>query len=119
LANRGSYSVERTAQADRDLDVLFDFLLASYMHFGDGVDDAFERVGARIERVKSDLRSLGKGPHQGTLHPSLMPNLRSVTKDRATFYFAVDDDAQIVRVLAVFFGGQDHQRDMLKRLLSE
>lgn len=63
------------------------------------------------------MRALGRTPHQGTLRPELAPGLRSVTKDRAIFYFDVDDDRRVVRVLAVFFGGQDHQRLMLKRLL--
>ncbi|MEQ1616787.1 MAG: hypothetical protein ABL883_00400 [Terricaulis sp.] len=49
----------------------------------------------------------------------MMRGLRSDTKDRAISYFTVDDDARLVRVLAVFFGGQDHQREMLKRLLLE
>jgi len=62
------------------------------------------------------MASLADLPHQGTLHPKVMPGLRSVTKNRANFYFTVDDEAQIVRVLAVFFGGQDHQRAMLVRL---
>ena len=47
----------------------------------------------------------------------MMPGLRSVTKDRAIFYFTIDEGKHVVRVLAVFFGGQDHQREMLKRML--
>ena len=45
-----------------------------------------------------------------------MPGLRTVTKDRAIFYFLVDEE---VRVLAVFFGGQAHQRAMLRRVLGD
>jgi len=60
LASRETYKVERVAAAERDLDTLFDFLVAS---------------------------------------------------------FIVDEEARVVRVLAVFFGGQDHQRAMLRRLL--
>ncbi len=33
-----------------------------------------------------------------------MPGLRRVTKDRAVFYFTVDEERRVVRVLAVFFG---------------
>jgi plasmid stabilization system protein ParE len=64
------------------------------------------------------MLSLGEKPHQGTLRPELLPGLRSVTKQRAIFYFIVDEPKRQVRVLAVFFGGQDHQRQMLRRLLS-
>ncbi|HRE45091.1 MAG TPA: type II toxin-antitoxin system RelE/ParE family toxin [Terricaulis sp.] len=113
-----SYRVARLSQANDDLDALFDFLLESYLHFDDDLEAAVERASQRVARIKADLRALGKTPHQGTLLPHLMPGLRNVTKDRAIFYFTVDDDAQLVRVLAVFFGGQEHQRAMLKRLAS-
>jgi toxin ParE1/3/4 len=116
LANRQTYDVTRSAQADRDLDALFDFLMGSYASLGDDVARAFDRAEDRVTRIKSDLRALGRMPHQGTLRPKMMSGLRSVTKDRAVFYFTVDDAARRVRVLAVFFGGQDHQREMLKRL---
>lgn len=118
MADREIYRVERAAAAERDLDALFDFLVASYVQFGDTVERAFERAMARALRIKEELRQLGKIPHQGTLHPQLLHDLRSVTKDRAIFYFTVDDEARIVRVLAVFFGGQDHRLAMLRRLLS-
>ena len=42
--------------------------------------------------------------------------LRHVTKNRAVIYFDVYEATQSIRVIAVFFGGQDHQRHMLKRL---
>lgn len=42
--------------------------------------------------------------------------LRCVTKERAIFYFKVDDEAKVVQILAIFFSGQDHQRHILKRL---
>ena len=37
--------------------------------------------------------------------------------DRAIYWFDVDEAARKVRILAVFFGGQDHVRHMLVRLL--
>lgn len=111
-----SYSVERSSETDRDLAVIFDFLLQSYMEFGDERDDALERAAARIEGIETAMLSLGDAPHQGTPRPDLLAGFRSVTKQRAVFYFDVDDDQRVVRVLAVFFGGQDHQRAMLRRL---
>jgi plasmid stabilization system protein ParE len=45
-----------------------------------------------------------------------MPGLRNVTKDKTVFYFTVHEDLEEVRVLAIFFGGQDHIRKMLMRL---
>ena len=63
------------------------------------------------------LRALGTTPKQGTLRPEIRSGLRNVTKDRAVVYFDVNDDEKVVRVLAVFFGGQDHQRRMILRAL--
>lgn len=62
------------------------------------------------------MERLGAAPFQGTLLPDLMPDLRRVTKDRAIFYFRVFETAKQIQILAVFFGGQDHQMHMLRRL---
>lgn len=119
MASREIYEVERSAAAERDLDALFDFLFAGYVQFGDDAERAFERATRRVTRIKAELRELGKTPHQGTLRTNMAPGLRNVTKDRAVFYFTVDDELCVVRVLAVFFGGQDHQRAMLRRVMGE
>ncbi len=114
-----SYRVVRSIDTDRDLASVFDFLVQSYVDFGDERADSLERAAARIEEIETAMLSLGAAPHQGTLRPDLLPGLRSVTKHRAIFYFEVDDDRSLVRVLAIFFGGQDHQRVMLRRLLGD
>ena len=69
---------------------------------------------SRILRTHSAC--IGLAPFQGTLRDDLMPGLRQVTKNRAIFYFLVDEAAGQVRVLATFFGGQDHLRRMLARI---
>lgn len=111
-----SYEVIRTAQADLDLETIFDHLFETRRGFGESRDEALNGATRRMLRLEASMRALGRQPHQGTLRPNLRPGLRSVTKDRAIFYFEVDDEAQRLRVLAIFFGGQDHQRAMLKRL---
>jgi plasmid stabilization system protein ParE len=113
-----NYAVERADNADRDLNAIVDFLIETYVAFGEDEEDAIDSAEKRIHRIEAAMRALGRAPHQGTLRPELAPGLRSVTRDRAIFYFDVDDDRRVVRVLAVFFGGQDHQRLMLKRLLA-
>ena len=65
------------------------------------------------------LARLGDAPFQGTLEPKLMDGLRHVTKNRAVFYFTVDETIETVRVLGVFFGGQDHRRHILVRVASD
>ena len=111
------YEVTTAPIADTDLAHVFDFLFESHLSFGYNSSSAFTAAVKRIEKIKRHMRALGKAPHQGTLQPKLGPHMRVVTKERAVFYFEVDDAAKCVRVLAVFFGAQDHQRAMLKRAL--
>jgi toxin ParE1/3/4 len=114
-----AYSVKRALETDRDLELIFDFLVQSYVDFGEPPRDANQRAATRVRGIESAMLALGSAPHQGTLRPDLLPGLRSVTRERAIFYFDVVDDQRLVRVLAVFFGGQDHSRAMLSRLLSK
>ena len=109
------YAVAR--DTDHDLAAIFDFLIESYQAFGEDPEIAVERAADRVRGIEAAMLSLGDAPDQGTLRPELLPGLRTVTKRRAIFYFDVDDDRRVVRVLAVFFGAQDHQRRMLMRLL--
>lgn len=112
-----AWTVERSAKADLDLALIFDFLLAAALDFGEPTDRAFEQASRRVRAIEDAIFALGNAPHQGTLDLALLLGLRRVTKERAIIYFEADEDAQIVRVLAVFFGGQDHRRRMLVRLL--
>ncbi|MDR0810505.1 MAG: hypothetical protein LBE86_15510 [Gemmobacter sp.] len=43
--------------------------------------------------------------------------MRQLAFGKATFWFTVDEAEGLIRVLSVFFGGQDQQRRMLIRLL--
>ena len=112
-----AYEVRRSLTCRQDLDALFDHLLEAYRSLGDPAREAFARAVARIEAIEDQMDQLGAAPHQGTLWPEIMDGLRWTTKDRAVFYFVVDDDARTVDVLAVFFGGQDHKAHILNRLL--
>lgn len=58
-------------------------------------------------------------PHRGERHDDILPGLRHLAIDRAIYWFDVDEGREAVRVLAVFFGGQDHVRHMLVRLLGD
>ncbi len=113
-----AYSVERSEASDRDFEAIFDFLFEAALGFGEDEATAYQRASTRILEIEAAMAALGDVPHQGTLHPEFSDGLRSVTKGRAIFYFDVDESEQLVRFLAIFFGGQDHQRRMLMRLLS-
>ena len=48
-----------------------------------------------------------------------MPGARHLAIGRAIYWFDVDEANETIRVLAVFFGGQDHVRHMMARLLED
>jgi len=110
-----AFKVVRSAQFEYDLDLIHDHLIESYVSLGDAFSDAFYRAEARIDAIEAELASLARSPYQGTLSTEVEPGLRHVTKNRAIVYFKVDDERQIILVLAVFFGGQDHGQHILKR----
>ena len=111
-----AYKVQRSPAVEQDIEIILDHLFRSYVSLGEPVQDAFDRAVRRVGVLRSDLDTLGSTPHQGTAHDDIRAGLRHVTKKRAVFYFQVDEAAQVVRVVAVFFSGQDHRRHVLKRL---
>jgi plasmid stabilization system protein ParE len=111
-----AFEVVRSRESDRDLDAIFDHLVDAHRVLGEPLEVAFRRAAGRIGAIEDDMERLGGAPFQGTLREDLMPGLRHVTKNRAIFYFLVDEIAAEVRVLAVFFGGQDHVARMLARV---
>lgn len=111
------YRLERTRAANADMRSTLRFLIQSRKRFGASFTEAKQRATLTMLDIRAAMNALAALPHQGTLRPHLGAGVRNVTKDRAVFYFTVDDDARVVRVLAVFYGGQDHQRAMLMRAL--
>ncbi|MDR6817723.1 plasmid stabilization system protein ParE [Neorhizobium sp. 2083] len=111
-----AYKVIRSEEVNRDLRLILRHLVDSYVALGDPLTDAFERAAHRVDAMLDDMRALGHMPHQGTQLPAVMPGLRQVTKKRAIFYFTVEEDARTVRIIAVFFSGQDHGRHIQARL---
>lgn len=110
------YSVRRAAGITRDLDLIEEHLVRSYLEFGDDLGGATERAAARIEDALAFLPGFEQQPHRGTELPGIRPGLRSVTSRRFVVYFEIDEATHEVRLLAVFFGGMDHRRQILDRL---
>lgn len=111
---RKGYSVHRGLSCDADLEIIFDHLFGAYCDLGDPVEESLTRAAERLRVIEDALERLGDVPFQGTLGPKVMAGLRHVTKDNAEFYFLVNEAVREVRVLGVFFGGQDHRRHLLK-----
>lgn len=113
------FEVLRSAGCEADLEAIFDHLVQSYTALGDPIDNAVDRASARVLGIEDAMAALGDLPYQGTQVAHLLPGLRRVTKDSAVFYFLIDEPAQVLRVLGVFFGGQDHTRHILSRLAQD
>jgi plasmid stabilization system protein ParE len=111
-----AFEVVRSADAIRDLELIFDYLVEAYQAFGEPLPEAFDRARKRIESMKLDMRNLVRAPYQGTLMSDVRPGLRHVTKNQAIVYFEVDEVHEVIRILAIFYNGQDHGRHIQARL---
>ncbi|MYE02784.1 MAG: type II toxin-antitoxin system RelE/ParE family toxin [Alphaproteobacteria bacterium] len=112
-----AFHLEFSAAAERDLELIFDHLFESYAGFGERPDDAVEHATARILEIRSAAGRILTAPRRGERHDDILPGLRHLALGRAIYWFEVDEGRETVRVLGVFFGGQDHIRRMLARLV--
>ncbi len=112
-----AFKVAFAEPAENDFDAIFAFLVESYLGFGESPGAAIEHALQRVQSIRADAGMIGRAPYHGTLHDDIARGLRHVTIGRAIFWFKVFEELEEVRVLGVFFGGQDHQRRMLVRLL--
>ncbi len=111
------WTAEFSVEAIRDFEMIFDHLRQAYLDFGDAADVSFNRAIDRVNAIQASALALSKAPHQGTVRDDIIPGLRFVRKEKAVFWFLLDEGRQVVQILAVFYGGQDHIRHMLTRLL--
>lgn len=105
------------ADALEDLTLIETHLTGSYAAFGESEAEARAHAEARIDAIISTAERIATAPRRGAKHDELLPGLRQLTIDRAIYWFLVDEAQRQIRILAVFFGAQDHQRRMLVRLL--
>ena len=113
-----AYKITFAADAERDFELIFEFLFESYVEFGEAVGPAIDRAEERIQSIRADIEALAKAPHRETMHDGILPGLRHLTLGRAVIWFDIMEDTNSARILAAFFGGQDHFRRMLARLLA-
>jgi plasmid stabilization system protein ParE len=111
------YRIEFAEASERDLELIFDHLFESYLGFGESTVHALEHAAERIRDIRVSAESLTLFPEHGMARGDILPGLRFMVMQRAIYWYDVDDEAQAVRVLGIFFGGQDHIRRMLIRLL--
>jgi len=113
------FAVEFSAGSERDFDLIFDHLFESYVGFGESAEEALAHAAQRIMGIRRAAGRLATYPVRGTARDDVLPGARHLAIGGAVYWFDVDEAARKVRVLAVFFGGQDHVRRMLVRLLAD
>jgi plasmid stabilization system protein ParE len=111
------FRLERHPLVEADLTAIAGFLLDSAVSFGRSFEEAEDLATERIQAFLRETQALRRAPYRGTLRPELGPGLRNITIDRFIVYFQIEEATKTVRILAVFFGGQDHTRRMLARML--
>ena len=114
-----AFRLEFSAEAEHDFGLIFDHLLRSYLDFGESLESALDHAAARVLEVRTAAEWILTAPHRGEQHDDILPGLRHLTIGRAIYWFDVDEAGRTVRVLAVFFGRQDHVRHMMTRLLDD
>lgn len=63
-----------------------------------------------VDAIRAFIKSLNTVPHRGTKRDDLRPGLRIVPfKKRTAIAIEIDDEAKVVTVLRVFYGGQDYE----------
>ncbi len=113
------FAIEFSTESERDFELIFDHLFESYLSFGESVEEALDHAMKRILDIRRAADRLSSFPIRGTLRDDILPGIRYLSIDRAIYWFEVDEAAGKVRILAVFFGGQEHIRHMLVRLLGQ
>ncbi len=71
----------------------------------------------RVMAIRKVADRLASFPLRITTRDDILPAIRFFAVAHAIYWFDVDQAARKARILAVFFGGQDHIRHMLVRLL--
>ena len=92
-----SYRVLRHPLVRRDLKRINNFLLDYTTR---------DSVAAKLAWLERDIFRLAERPHRGTRYDDILPTLRAVpSSDKGVIAFTVDDEARIVRILCVTWGG--------------
>ncbi|TWB58226.1 plasmid stabilization system protein ParE [Rhizobium sp. ERR 922] len=111
------WSLEYSRDAELDFELTFDHLFAAYLDLGDSSGEALERAASRIGELRREIDRLVETPYIGTLRPDIYPGIRFLRRDKAAVWFLPIEERKTIVVAAIFFGGQDHIRRMLARML--
>lgn len=111
------WTVEITPGALRDAQQIFAYLFRTHQdRFGHSTREANRLAVRRVQQIIEDAGRMANAPHIGTAHYDWRPGLRHLTLNRAIYWFILDEDHKRVRIVGLFFGGQDHFSQMIARL---
>jgi len=72
-----------------------------------------ELADRTVDAIRIFVKSLVTLPHRGTRRDDLHPGLRIVPfRKRTSVAFEIDENAGVVTVLRIFYGGQDYETVM-------
>ena len=111
------WTLEYSEDAERDFELIFDHLFDAYVELGDASDEAVERTAGRIRKLRVEIDRLAETPYIGTLRPDIHPGIRFLQRDKAAIWFLPVEHSRAVVVAAIFYGAQNHIRNMLARML--
>ncbi len=112
-----AFKVVFSKDAELDFKLIFDFLFESYLSFDENIETAIAQAEKKTQSIRNAAGRLAIHPFRGTLHDDMLQGLRHITIGRAIYWFDILEDVGLVRILAIFYGGQDHHTRMLTRLL--
>ena len=78
-----SYRIEFAEAAERDLELIFDHLVESYMGFAEKTDHALEHAAERDRHVRAHAERLAPFPERGIARRDILPGLCFLVMDRA------------------------------------
>lgn len=113
-----TWTIEVSVAAERDTDLLFEHLADRYVSFGESWTAAVAHTVECVGRILDMMERIATAPYRGEVHDDLLPGLRHLTLERAIYWYRLADDTETVRGLAIFYGVQDHLRQMPLGLLS-
>lgn len=113
------WNLEYSQDAVLDFELIFDHLFTAYGELGDASDEAWARAADRIRQLRLEIDRLVETPYIGTSRPDIHQGIRFLRRDKAVVWFLPVEERQTIVVAAIFFGGQDHIRHMLARMLEQ
>lgn len=115
-----AWKAEISRAVREDLRALYSYLVnLQHTRFGHDLAAADRLASERMAVVRRNARKLPFAPYRGTSHSIAGRNYRHVTIDRAIYWFTLDEAAEVLRIEAIFYGGQDHLDRMFSRLREE